>query len=140
MSVMSLCECFSDSEINTIREIFMSVGRVLTLPEKYMNAVTALSGSGPGFIAFFVEAMRDAGVAMGLSRDNAGELAVQTLVGTARLLETGMSPERLREMVTSPGGTTAAGLKVFEERALSGVVGEALQAALRRAEELGRKE
>jgi pyrroline-5-carboxylate reductase len=140
MSVMSLCECFSDGDINTIREIFMSVGKVLVLPEKHMNAVTALSGSGPGFIALFIEAMRDAGVAMGLSRDNAEELAVQTLVGTAKLLETGMSPERLREMVTSPGGTTAAGLRVFGERDLSGVVGEALQAALARAEELGRKE
>lgn len=140
MSVMSLCECFSDSDINTIREIFMSVGKVLVLPEKYMNAVTALSGSGPGFIALFVETMRDAGVAMGLSRDNAEELAVQTFVGTAKLLETGMPPEKLREMVTSPGGTTAAGVKAFQEDNLAGIVGDALQAALKRAEELGRTE
>lgn len=140
MTVMSLCECFSDGDISTVREMFMSVGRVLTLPEKHMNAVTALSGSGPAFVALFVEAMVEAGVAMGLSRDNASELAVQTLIGTARFLETGMTPEKLREAVTSPGGTTAAGLNVFGERNFTGIVGDALRAALRRAEELGRRE
>lgn len=140
MSVLSLCECFSDKEIAKVREIFMSVGRVLTLPEAHMNAVTALSGSGPAFIALFAEAMIDAGVGMGLTRDHASELAVQTLIGTAKLLETGMPPERLREMVTSPGGTTAAGLKVFQERKLGSLVGDALEAALKRAEELGRRE
>jgi pyrroline-5-carboxylate reductase len=77
---------------------------------------------------------------MGLTRDNASELAIQTLIGTAKLLETGMHPERLREMVTSPGGTTAAGLKVFHERKLDSLVEDALKAALRRAEELGRRE
>ena len=137
MTVMSLCECFSDTDIAMVREMFLSVGSVLTLPEKQMNAVTALSGSGPAFLALFTEAMVEAGVAMGLSRDNASELAVQTFIGTARLLETGMPPERLRDMVTSPGGTTAAGLKVFGEKKFAGIVGDALQAALRRAEELG---
>jgi len=140
MTVMSLCDCFSDSDIATVREMFMSVGKVLTLPEKHMNAVTALSGSGPAFVALFAEAMAKAGVAMGLSRDNASELAIQTLIGTARLLETGMTPEKLREMVTSPGGTTAAGLRVFGEKDLMGTVSDALLAALRRAEELGRRE
>jgi pyrroline-5-carboxylate reductase len=139
MTVMSLCECFSDSDITVVREMFMSVGKVLTLPEKHMNAVTALSGSGPGFVALFAEAMVEAGVTMGLGRDNASELAIQTLIGTARLLETGMQPGRLREMVTSPGGTTAAGLRVFGEKDLHGVVKDALLAALSRAEELGRK-
>ncbi len=136
MSVMSLCECFSDKDIASVREILMSIGRVLTLPEKYMDAVTALSGSGPAFIALFIEAMIGAGERMGLQRDNASELAIQTLIGTERLLETGMPPERLREMVTSPGGTTEAGLKVFEEKGLKDIVAEALQAAMRRAEEL----
>jgi pyrroline-5-carboxylate reductase len=140
MTVMSLCECLTEGDILAVREIFMSVGRVLTLPEKHMNAVTALSGSGPAFVALFAEAMTEAGVAMGLSRDNASELAIQTLIGTARLLETGMTPEKLREMVTSPGGTTAAGLKVFGEKDLAGTVGDALLAALRRAEELGRRD
>jgi pyrroline-5-carboxylate reductase len=140
MSVMSLCECFSDKDIAMVREIFMSVGKVLTMPEKYINAVTALSGSGPAFIALFVEAMIEAGAKMGLSRDNASELAIQTLIGTAKLLETGMSPKRLMEMVASPGGTTAAGLKAFEERGLKDIVYDALRSALKRAEELGRRE
>lgn len=137
MSVLSLCECFDDRDMAKVREIFMSVGKVLTLPEKYLNAVTAVSGSGPAFIALFVEAMSGAGEQLGLDREHAGELAVQTLIGTAKLLETGMTPERLREMVTSPGGTTAAGLRAFEEQGLKAVVTAALQAAKRRAEELG---
>jgi pyrroline-5-carboxylate reductase len=140
MSVLSLCECFADKDMGPIRDIFMSVGKVLVLPEKYMDAVTALSGSGPAFIALFVERMTDAGVAMGLTPDNASELAVQTLIGTAKLLETGMPPGKLREMVTSPGGTTAAGLKVFEEKRLKDVVTAAIEAATARSRELGRRE
>ncbi len=77
---------------------------------------------------------------MGLNKADAAELAVQTLLGTAKLLDTGMSPENLRKMVTSPGGTTAAGLKVFEEKDFLGIVVDALQAARKRAEELGRRE
>lgn len=138
MSVMSLCECLSDRDIATVRDIFMSIGRVITLPEKYMNAVTALSGSGPAFIAFFIEAMIEGGVKMGLSKDDALTLAVQTALGTARLLDTGMSPEKLREIITSPGGTTAEGLKVFENRGLKEIVIDAIEAATRRAEGLGK--
>jgi len=138
MSVMSLCECFAGKEIDIVRGILMSVGRVITLPERLMNAVTAVSGSGPAFIALFVEAMIEAGETMGLSRTDASELAVQTLLGTARLLDTGMTPEALRKMVTSPGGTTEAGLKTFGEKDLRGVVAGALQSARNRAEELGR--
>jgi len=85
------------------------------------------------------EAMIDAGCNMGLSRDDAAQLAVQTAVGTAKLLDGGMSPERLRQMVTSPGGTTAAGLKVFEEKGLKNIVSDALHAAQNRAQELGKK-
>jgi len=140
MSVISLCEYLSDIDMARVREIFMSVGQVLVLPEKYMDAVTALSGSGPAFIAFFVEGMVDAGVKMGLSRDHSSELAIQTLIGTAALLKTGMSPEKLREMVTSPGGTTAAGLASFEDKGLVAMIIEALGAAHKRAEELGRRE
>lgn len=140
MSVMSLCECFSDKDISLVREIFMSVGKVLTLPEKYMDAVTAVSGSGPAFVALFVEAVAAAGEKMGLSKDSASELAMQTLIGTAKLLETGISPDKLREMVTSPGGTTAAGLKMFEEKGFKNIVYDALHSAQKRAEELGRRE
>jgi len=102
--------------------------------------VTALSGSGPGFIALFTEAMIEAGVKLGLNRPDAVELSVQTMLGTARLLDTGISAGNLIKMVTSPGGTTAAGLKVFEEKDLMGVVADALKAAQVRADELGRRE
>lgn len=136
MSVMSLCECFEGPAINTVREILMAVGRVITLPEHYMDAVTALSGSGPAFIAFFIESMIAGGVKAGLPEDVAKELAIQTLIGTARLLETGLSPQRLREMVTSPGGTTQAGLNVFNEKGLKEIVIETILNAKKRAEEL----
>jgi len=139
MSVLSLCECIQDREMSVIRGIFLSIGKVLVLPEKYMDAVTAVSGSGPAFIALFIEKLIDAGVKAGLSRENASELAIQTLIGTAKLLETGMPPGKLREMVTSPGGTTAAGLKVFEDRGFSDMVNSVVQAAAERSRELGRK-
>ena len=139
MSVISLCECFSGKEIDTVRQMLMSVGRVLTLPEKLMNAVTAVSGSGPAFVALFAEAMIDAGRRLGLGAEDAQTLAVQTLVGTAKLLDTGMQPEALRKMVTSPGGTTAEGLRVFEERDFRAIVSSALDAACKRADELGRR-
>lgn len=140
MSVISLCECMPDRDIAPVRDMLMSVGKVLTLPEKYMDTVTALSGSGPAFIALFVEAMIEAGVRMGLTRDHAADLSVQTLIGTAKLLDTGMPPARLREMVTSPGGTTAAGLAVFAEGRLEALVVSALDAAAKRAKELGKEE
>ncbi|MEW6052701.1 MAG: pyrroline-5-carboxylate reductase [Nitrospirota bacterium] len=139
MSVLSLCECIPDREMAFIRDIFMSVGKVLILPEKHMDAVTALSGSGPAFIALFAESMAEAGVAAGLSREDAAELAVQTLIGTAKLLETGMPPDKLREMVTSPGGTTAAGLAAFEQKGIGDIVTAAIMAARDRSIELGRK-
>jgi len=140
MSVLSMCECIHDREMGIVREIFMSVGKVLVLPEKYMDAVTALSGSGPAFFALFAEKMTGAGAAAGLTAENASELAIQTLIGTAELLKTGMPPAKLREMVTSPGGTTAAGLRVFEERGLTSLVQAAIEAAINRSAELGRKE
>ena len=139
MSVMSLYEGFPDKDIAAVKETFMSIGKVLTMPEESMNAVTALSGSGPAFFALFVEAMIESGEQMGLRREDAAQLAVQTMCGTAKLLDTGMSPEKLRQMVTSPGGTTEAGLGVFGEKDLKGTVGEALSAARKRAEELGRR-
>lgn len=138
MSVMSLCECFSDKDIGIVRDIFMSVGRVITLPEKYMDIVTALSGSGPAFISYFIEAMIESGVKLGLSENDAFNLISQTLSGTARLFEEGVNPKKLMEIVTSRGGTTEAGLKVFEERQLSAIVIEAISSAVKRAKELVR--
>ncbi len=140
MSVISLCSCLSMDIVAPVRDIFLSIGKVMHLPEKHMDAVTALSGSGPAFIAFFIECLIKAGEKMGLSADNSSELAIQTLIGTSRLLESGISPNKLREMVTSPGGTTAAGLRTFEEKGFESMVSEALQSALNRGRELGRKE
>lgn len=138
MSVLSLCECFPDRDMAAVRDIFMSSGRVLVLPEKYMDAVTALSGSGPAFIAFFVGAAMEAAEGMGLREDDARELAIQTLRGTAELLASGIPPARLVEMVRSPGGTTEAGIAVFEERGLGAIVRAALEAAARRSKELAK--
>jgi pyrroline-5-carboxylate reductase len=100
--------------------------------------VTALSGSGPAFIALFIEAMIDTGVKLGLNENDAYTLAVQTAIGTARLLDTGMPPSNLREMVTSPGGTTAAGLKVFDDKGFRDIVSAAIEAAKNTSEELGK--
>lgn len=139
MSVISLCSCLPMAVVAPVRDIFMSVGKVMTLPEKYMDSVTALSGSGPAFIALFIESLIAAGEKMGLETNNASELVIQTFIGTSRLIDSGMPLKKLREMVTSPGGTTAAGLRTFEERGFQNIVTEALQSACRRAEELGRR-
>jgi pyrroline-5-carboxylate reductase len=140
MSVISLSGCEYGSDLDTVKGIFLTIGKIIVLPEEQMNAVTAVSGSGPGFIALYMEALIGAGVKLGLTRSDASGLAVQTLLGTAKLLDAGMSAENLREMVTSPGGTTAAGLKVFEDKDLMGMVAGALEAARSRADELGRRE
>ena len=140
MSVLALSEGIPDPQLAFVRDIFLSFGKVLILPEKYLDAVTALSGSGPAFIALFVEAMIEAGIQMGLTEENALELTRQTLLGTAKLLETGIPPAKLREMVTSPGGTTAAGLNVFEEKDFHGLISLVIKAATERSKELGRKE
>jgi pyrroline-5-carboxylate reductase len=136
MAVMALCECLDDRAVAAVRDIFMASGRVLTLPEKHLDAVTALSGSGPAFIARFVGLMGEAGVSLGLPEEAARELALQTLTGTAVLMDGGLAPEELVRKVKSPGGTTAEGLRVFEERGLREHVFEALSAAARRAREL----
>ncbi len=138
MAVLSMCDCFTGQGMDMVRAIFMASGRVLVLPEKHLDAVTALSGSGPAFIALFVGAMAEAGEKAGLSHDDAISLAVQTAAGTARLLDEGLEPEKLIEKVRSPGGTTAEGLKVFDEKGLRDIVALALDAARRRAGELSK--
>ena len=140
MSVMSLCECSSDRNIPVIREIFMSIGQLIELPEKHMDAVTALSGSGPAFLALFIESMTEGGIKLGLEQAESRALAVQTAIGTAQLLASGVSPSSIMEMVASPGGTTAAGLRAFEEKGLKDIVMSALTAARDRSKELGLKE
>ncbi|MGC8628097.1 MAG: pyrroline-5-carboxylate reductase [Acidimicrobiales bacterium] len=117
--------------------ILGSVGTVVEVPEDLLDAVTGLSGSGPAYVFLLVEAMVEAGVAMGLPRPLAHALVVQTLFGAARLLqETGQSPEALRAAVTSPGGTTAAGLRALEAGRARSVVIEAVAAATERSRQM----
>ncbi|GGJ05290.1 pyrroline-5-carboxylate reductase 2 [Alicyclobacillus cellulosilyticus] len=119
--------------------LLRQLGEVVELPETRMDAVTALCGSGPGFLCYILEAMEDAAADMGFTRDEARRLLVQTLAGTAEVLRAwGISPAELRARVTSPNGTTHAGVTAMEQAGLKHVVAAALTAAARRAEELGR--
>jgi pyrroline-5-carboxylate reductase len=121
-----------------VRELLGAVGHVHEAEESQLNAVTGLSGSGPGFVALLVEALADGGVKAGLPRPLALALAVQTLSGTAALLEqTGEHPAQIKDRVSSPGGTTIAGLAVLEQRGVRGALIDAVVAAAARAKELG---
>jgi len=118
--------------------LLAGVGQVLTVPEKYFDAVTAVSGSGPAYVMYVAEAMIDAGVLLGLPRPTATELVKQTLFGSAKLLlESGQHPTVLKETVTSPGGTTAAALRAFEDHGVKAAFIDAMAAAARRSAELG---
>lgn len=118
--------------------ILASVGTVVTLDEDALDAVTGLSGSGPAYVFLLAEALIDAGIAVGLERATADTLARQTLLGASRLLtESGEDPAQLRINVTSPGGTTAAGLEVFEEAGFRETVNQVVAAATERSRELG---
>jgi pyrroline-5-carboxylate reductase len=119
--------------------IMSSVGLVIEVAEHLMDAVTGLSGSGPAYVFLVAEAMEEAGVLMGLPRSVAVTLVAQTLLGSARLLgETGESAQSLRAAVTSPGGTTAAGLRRLEAGGARSAIIEAVAAAVQRSRELGR--
>lgn len=123
--------------LDRVTEILSATGRVLTLPERYQDAVTAISGTGPAYLFFVVEAMIEAGVHLGLPRDTSTELVVQTMLGSAKLLrETGEHPTVLRERVTSPGGTTAAAVRQLEEHKVRAAFLVAVEAARNRSREL----
>jgi pyrroline-5-carboxylate reductase len=127
----------SEEHLQTVTEILSATGRVVTVPERYQDAVTAISGSGPAYLFFVVEAMIEAGVHLGLPRDTATQLVVQTMLGSAKLLrETGEHPTVLRERVTSPGGTTAAAIRQLEDRAVRAAFMTAMEAARDRSQEL----
>jgi pyrroline-5-carboxylate reductase len=128
----------SNDDLRVARELFEAVGRVVVLDESLLDAVTGLSGSGPAYIMVIIEALADGGVKVGLHRDTALVLAAQTVFGAAKLLlETGEHPGRLKDMVTSPGGTAIAGLHTLESGALRKTLIDAVEAATKRSGELG---
>ena len=125
-------------DLAVARALFEGVGRVVTLDEVLLDAVTGLSGSGPAYVMLIIEALADGGVKVGLHRDTALLLAAQTVYGSAKLLlETGEHPGRLKDLVTSPGGTAIAGLHTLESGGLRKTLMDAVECATKRSIELG---
>ena len=130
-----------DEHLAMAEEVLTHVGRVVQVPEPYMDAVTAVSGSGPAYFALLAEAMIEAGILLGLSREVSTELVVQTMFGTAKLLrDEHMHPVELREMVTSPGGTTIRAIRELERAGVRAAFLNAIQAAMERSQELAEGE
>ena len=138
MTAMAPGPHVNESHLKTAREIFEAVGQVVLVEEKHMDAVTGLSGSGPAYVFAFIEALADGGVLSGLDRSTALMLAAHTVGGAAGLvLASGQHPAQLKDMVTSPGGTTIAGLMALEAGAFRGAVMKAVAEATKRSKELG---
>ncbi|MCD6152510.1 MAG: pyrroline-5-carboxylate reductase [Syntrophobacterales bacterium] len=128
----------TDDDLELVRQIFDSIGITVIVKEELMDAVTGLSGSGPAYVFIIIEALSDAGVKMGLTRNTALRLAAQTVVGAARLcLKGDKHPAQLKDMVTSAGGTTIAGVKALEDGRLRGTLMSAVEVATIRSKELG---
>jgi pyrroline-5-carboxylate reductase len=126
-------------DIALVDRLLNAVGRAFRVPESLLDAVTGLSGSGPAFVYLMIEALSDGGVRVGLPRDVATALAAQTVLGSAKMvLETGSHPGVLKDAVASPGGTTIAGLHALERGGVRGALMDAVEAATRRATELGK--
>ncbi|MGI8709089.1 MAG: pyrroline-5-carboxylate reductase [Actinomycetota bacterium] len=127
----------SETHLGLAREVLENVGRVVTVPESSLDAVTAISGSGPAYFALLAEAMIEAGILLGLSREISTDLVIQTMFGSAKLLrDERMHPVELREMVTSPGGTTTRAIQVLEQSGVRAAFLNAIQAAMERSREL----
>jgi pyrroline-5-carboxylate reductase len=126
-----------EGHLSEAEELLRSCGKVLRIPEKHLDAVTAISGSGPAYIFYVVEAMIEAGVLLGMPRATSTELVVQTLYGAATMLkETGQHPTVLREQVSSPGGTTMAALRQLDDHKVRAAFVTAMEAAAKRSKEL----
>jgi len=138
MIVLSSSPEVPAEKIEELKKILGETGIVDTIEEKYMDAVTGLSGSGPAYVYLFIEALADGGVSAGLPRDKALNYAAQTVLGAASMVqETGKHPGELKDMVTSPGGTTIAGIAALEDGAFRSTVIKAVEAARKRSIELG---
>jgi pyrroline-5-carboxylate reductase len=139
MSVVSPGSHAEDKHVSVAEELLGYVGRVIRLPEVHLDAITATSGSGPAYFFLLAEAMIEACILLGLSRDVATELIIQTMLGSAKMLrDTGKHPVELREMVTSPGGTTIAAIRHLEEAGVRAAFLNAIDAACKRSAELAR--
>lgn len=137
---MSAGKAVNPDEAAEVRKLLGHLGLIVPVHEKLMDAVTGLSGSGPAYVYLFIEALIDAGVTVGLNRETAAALAVQTVLGAARMvLESGRHPVELRNAVTSPAGTTAAALAVLESGCFRGDLIKAVKAAAQRSGELNRE-
>ncbi len=137
MAAISAGSTANAGHLEHVTALLSSVGKVVTVPEKYQDAVTAISGSGPAYLYFVVEAMIDAGVMLGLPRDTSTALVVQTMYGSAKLLaESREHPTVLKERVTSPGGTTAAALRELETHRVKAAFITAMEAARDRSRDL----
>ena len=138
MTAIASSQTVEPHHLAQAKSIFAAVGQVVEVPESLMDAVTGLSGSGPAFVAMMIEALADGGVAAGLPRAIASQLSLQTVFGTAQLLQhTHLHPAQLKDRVTSPGGTTIAGVAALEKQGFRSALIEAVQAAYRRSQELG---
>lgn len=138
-SAYSPGEHATPEDVQRVDRLLNAVGRAMPLPEKLLDAVTGLSGSGPAFVYVMIEALSDGGVRMGLPRDVATTLAAQTVLGAAKMvLETGQHPGPLKDMVTSPAGTTIAGLHALERGGVRAALMDAVEAATSRAAELSK--
>src|SRR2546427_500237 len=139
VTAIAKAEGLEPGDLDTAREIFSAVGRVVVLEEGLLDAVTGLSGSGPAYVALVIESLADGGVKMGLDRITAMTLATQTVLGAAKLLlETGLHPGALKDMVSSPGGTSIAGIAALEEGGIRTTFIKAVERATQRSRELGR--
>ena len=140
MTAIAQGQKVSPSHFSLAKSIFAAVGEVVEVSESLMDGVTGLSGSGPAFVAMMIEALADGGVATGLPRQVANQLALQTVLGTAQLLkESGLHPAQLKDRVTSPGGTTIAGVAQLEKNGFRSAVMEAVKAAYLRSQALAEK-
>lgn len=137
MSAISGGSDATDDDLQLVGELMGAVGKAVILPERLMDAATALSGSGPAYVYLFAEGLIQAGVSHGLSRDQATELVVQTFRGASEMLARGGHPAELVDAVASPGGTTIAAIEAFEAAGLRAALFAGVDAAIRRAKELG---
>ncbi len=139
MSVLAPGNSVTDSDLEEAEALFRTIGKTLILPEPLLNAVTGVSGCGPAYVYTCIQAMADGGVKMGLSRTDAVLLAAQTLLGAAHMvMETGQDPITLRNMVTSPGGSTIAAIHKLESHGFSGALMDAVEEATHVTERLGK--